>query len=227
MKFLYHETKHPQWENDDRLAIADADQIRAEYEEMVVQFGFISLFAPAFPLAPLFAWINNLSEIRGDAFKYIQTRKRPVGLLAQNIGMWNNILNFISFLSVLTNATILAFHSTYVNDLFHKYVGDSDKELLNARLVFILIFENFIFLIKITLGYFIPDIPKSVSNAFKREKYLERVDLEGDIIAADDFPEEEEIKDDSQVNKEALGEFKKAIEKLKSCTVVPGRWRDS
>ena len=60
--------KVPRWVKDDHLA-PSTDTIKNEYEEMVIQFGFLALFGVAFPLAPLFAWLNNLSEVRSDAFK--------------------------------------------------------------------------------------------------------------------------------------------------------------
>ena len=40
-----------------------------EYLELAIQYGFITLFVAAFPLAPLFALINNVLEIRLDATK--------------------------------------------------------------------------------------------------------------------------------------------------------------
>ena len=42
-----------------------------EYLEMVLQFGFITIFVAAFPLAPLFALLNNWVEIRLDAQKFV------------------------------------------------------------------------------------------------------------------------------------------------------------
>ena len=36
--------------------------VRREYEEMVVQFGFIALFSVGFMLAPLMGLLNNLIE---------------------------------------------------------------------------------------------------------------------------------------------------------------------
>ena len=40
-----------------------------EYLELAIQYGFITLFVAAFPLAPLFALLNNIFEIRLDARK--------------------------------------------------------------------------------------------------------------------------------------------------------------
>ena len=49
---------------DYALAPAPHSLLFAEYLEMVVQFGFITIFVCAFPLAPLLALINNILEIR-------------------------------------------------------------------------------------------------------------------------------------------------------------------
>jgi len=40
------------------------------FEFPVIQYGFVTLFVSAFPLAPLLALINNVFEIRLDAYKY-------------------------------------------------------------------------------------------------------------------------------------------------------------
>ena len=52
----------------------------------VIQYGFVTVFVAAFPLAPLFALLNNWVEIRLDAFKYINILRRPVSERAQDIG---------------------------------------------------------------------------------------------------------------------------------------------
>lgn len=38
---------------------------------LVLQFGFITIFVAAFPIAPLFALLNNWIEIRLDAHKLV------------------------------------------------------------------------------------------------------------------------------------------------------------
>ena len=52
------------------MCVQEFDSTFAEFNEMAVQFGYLALFAPAFPLAPLFAFINNVFEIRIDAIKF-------------------------------------------------------------------------------------------------------------------------------------------------------------
>ena len=58
---------------------------------LVVQYGFVTIFVAAFPLAPFFAWINNVIEIRLDAHKFIQVFRRPVAERAQDIGEHNSM----------------------------------------------------------------------------------------------------------------------------------------
>ncbi len=53
---------------------------------VVIQFGFITLFAAAFPLAPLMALVNNLIEIRTDALKLLKSTNRAEYLGASGIG---------------------------------------------------------------------------------------------------------------------------------------------
>ena len=73
----------------------------------VIQFGFVTLFVAAFPLAPLFAFINNVVEIRLDAYKYLTKCRRPRPERIQDIGIWFNILRVITYFSVLTNVRII------------------------------------------------------------------------------------------------------------------------
>lgn len=54
----------------------------------VIQFGFVTLFVASFPLAPLFALLNNIIEIRLDAKKFVTELRRPVAVRAKDIGEW-------------------------------------------------------------------------------------------------------------------------------------------
>lgn len=72
----------------------------------VLQFGFITIFVAACPLAPLFALINNWVEVRLDAQKFVCEYRRPVVERAQDIGIWLTILNFISYLAVISNVSV-------------------------------------------------------------------------------------------------------------------------
>ncbi|CDQ96292.1 unnamed protein product [Oncorhynchus mykiss] len=85
-----------------------------EYLEMVLQFGFITIFVAAFPLAPLLALLNNVIEIRLDAYKFVTQWRRPMPARATDIGIWHGILEGIGVLSVITNAFVIAITSDYI-----------------------------------------------------------------------------------------------------------------
>ena len=74
------------WERDYQLA--ETRDVFAEYLEMVIQYGFVTIFVAAFPLAPLLALVNNLLEMRLDSFKFVAQLRRPIGFKSKDIGIW-------------------------------------------------------------------------------------------------------------------------------------------
>ena len=56
-----------------------------EYLKLVLQFGFITMFVSAFPLAPLLAFLNNLIEVRLDAKKFVCDTRRCVSKKSKGI----------------------------------------------------------------------------------------------------------------------------------------------
>jgi anoctamin-7 len=104
----------------------------AEYLEMVLQFGFMTLFVAAFPLAPMFAFLNNVLEIRIDATKFIYDFRRAVGERAEDIGTWEKILQTLSKIAVITNAFVIGFTSdTLVRYLYRNEYGSLDNFISN------------------------------------------------------------------------------------------------
>lgn len=71
----------------------------------VIQFGFVTLFVASFPLAPVLALVNNLFEIRVDAWKITTQFRRVVPEKAQDIGAWQPILQGVAILAVATNVS--------------------------------------------------------------------------------------------------------------------------
>lgn len=71
----------------------------------MLQYGFITIFVSAFPLAPLFALLNNILEMRLDAKKLLTYYRRPVTQRVKNIGIWYRILDSIGKLAVVTNVS--------------------------------------------------------------------------------------------------------------------------
>ncbi|NXA41326.1 ANO7 protein, partial [Eudromia elegans] len=111
------------WEKNYQLLLFEG--LFDEYLEMVMQFGFITIFVAACPLAPLFALLNNWVEIRLDAQKLVCDYRRPVAARAQGIGIWFYILEVIAHLAVISNAFLIAFTSDFLPRIYYKHLYDS------------------------------------------------------------------------------------------------------
>ena len=72
----------------------------------VIQFGLVTLFASAFPLAPLFSLLNNVIESRVHAYRMVTHERRPVAQRVANIGVTMDILKFLTYLSVVSNVNV-------------------------------------------------------------------------------------------------------------------------
>lgn len=99
-----------------------------EYLEMVLQYGFVTIFVAAFPLAPFFALLNNIFETRFDAKKLLAFHRRPVTERVRNIGVWYPILDGVSKLSVITNGLIIAFTSEFIPRFVYQYYNDGSLQ---------------------------------------------------------------------------------------------------
>uniref|UniRef100_A0AAR2IVV4 Anoctamin n=1 Tax=Pygocentrus nattereri TaxID=42514 RepID=A0AAR2IVV4_PYGNA len=109
-----------QWHLDYNLEPFDG--LTPEYMEMIIQFGFVSLFVASFPLAPLFALLNNIIEIRLDAKKFVTELRRPDAVRAKDIGIWYNILSGLGKFSVIINAFVISFTSDFIPRLVYQYM---------------------------------------------------------------------------------------------------------
>ncbi len=78
----------------------------------VIQFGFITIFVAAFPLAPFFALANNIFEIRIDSNKLVCETRRPIAERAQDLGVWFNILEAVAKIAVISNVSALSTYKT-------------------------------------------------------------------------------------------------------------------
>ncbi|NWY42851.1 ANO2 protein, partial [Sylvia atricapilla] len=115
-----NQSKDPQqWDLD--YILEPFTGLTPEYMEMIIQFGFVTLFVASFPLAPVFALLNNVIEVRLDAKKFVTELRRPDTVREKDIGIWYNILSVIGKLSVIINAFVIAVTSDFIPRLMYQY----------------------------------------------------------------------------------------------------------
>jgi len=141
-----------------------------DYNEMAIQFGYLTLFAVAFPAAPLAALINNLVEGRSDLLKLLKGMQRPHPKEAANIGTWLEIIEMVSYLATVTNCAIIVFTSTELDNSYNMNIY--------TKLWIGILAEHLIFLLKFAIEKFIPDSPEWVRESYARRVYYKQVALE-------------------------------------------------
>ena len=85
------------------------------------------MFVSAFPLAPFFALINAVLEIRVDAINFVSYHRRPQVVRVEDIGAWYSVLEAVTKAAVLMNAFVLAFTSDFIPKLIYRLQYASDR----------------------------------------------------------------------------------------------------
>ncbi|XP_071516788.1 anoctamin-10 isoform X3 [Panulirus ornatus] len=137
-----------------------------DYLEMFIQFGYVTLFSSAFPLAAMCAFLNNLIEIRSDAFKLCCVFQRPFGLRAQSIGVWQDAMELMGVLGIMVNCMLIGL-SGQVHRMF--------PEMSTAHtILLIIVLEHAMIALKYGISYAIPDIPEWVATEMAKVEFQRR-----------------------------------------------------
>ncbi|RLN95321.1 hypothetical protein BBJ28_00008166 [Nothophytophthora sp. Chile5] len=142
----------------------------ADYKELMVQFGYVALYSPVFPLAAAFAWLNNVVESRSDLLKLVNRHgyQRPIAQHARGIGVWEKVLVSFSGVAVVVNCALVW---TYELD----ELLPSWSEL--QRFAFIVGCEHMVFVVKAWLNWATPE--EAVTLLHSRQPQLPPVLHEG------------------------------------------------
>ena len=156
-------------DTQEELTMDAYTSVFADYNELAIQFGYSTLFAVAFPLAPLFAWINNVLEIRSDAYKLCKVYRRPAYTTRQDIGTWETVFEMIAVGAVITNALLIGFVGSQMSmwldttgyESFHQ-----EARTVDYRLWFIAVLvEHTILILRFTIKTVMPTRPNWIANA--------------------------------------------------------------
>ncbi|XP_028264084.1 anoctamin-10 [Parambassis ranga] len=137
----------------------------AEYIELLVQFGYLSLFSCVYPLTALLLLLNNLTEIRSDAYKICKLFRKPFSCPVANMGVWQTAFEILSFVSVVSNCWLLLL-SPRLQQLCQEGGLSGTNMLLLAVLV-----EHMLIIIKFIMAVLIPDEPDWIRKKKEQIEY--------------------------------------------------------
>lgn len=137
----------------------------AEYIELLVQFGYLSLFSCVYPLTAVLLLINNITEIRSDAYKICNLFRKPFSPPVANMGVWQVAFEVLSFVSVISNCWLLLL-SPRLQELCREGGLSSTNVLLLA-----VFGEHVLILIKFIMAALIPDEPDWIRKKRDQMEY--------------------------------------------------------
>jgi hypothetical protein len=160
-------------EVEHEIELEPYEGVYEDYLKLAIQFGYIVLFAAAFPLAPILALVNNQLEMRTDSFALTRGCKRVVrehaarnGPSAASIGSWFTVFDALGVLGILTNSMLIGFVGSQLieylewEDGDEGYELDQDKRILNKRFIWAtVIIEHIILMLRYFMGSAISSVP--------------------------------------------------------------------
>jgi len=198
----------------DQFKRAEYDGTFEDFSEIILQFGYATIFIIAFPLASILALFSFLVEIQVDAFKFHKLVRRPQPQGTSSIFPWTLILSVMGWISTIANLVIIfiLFRS------FEGLVGMSEISVRNLILLGILIehFIVFVFLIVIPQWNAQPD---DITRHYRRQEHIENAlkrasnNLHGELMGWADWSRREFT---NYLKSDGLRSHEKAIDALEN-----------
>ncbi|KAK4995541.1 hypothetical protein LTR66_004654 [Elasticomyces elasticus] len=145
--------------------------VTADLREMVVQFGYLSLFSVVWPLTAVSFLFNDWLELRADAIKICIEMQRPTPWRADTIGPWLDSLSFLSWLGSITTAALVYLFS---ND----GLGPDGRphDIKGWGLLLSIFFSEHVYLlVRWAVGVAIAKIDSPGRQKERRDRYLVRM----------------------------------------------------
>jgi hypothetical protein len=168
---------------EEQLEFEAPKEMVVYYEEIVIQFGYIAMFGSSFPLVGVISLLLNFIYLRTYAYDLLATTRRPPYQCASDIGTWQDVLNFLTLMAVVTNAGLcgLTGHSIYFYSPDLSYVD---------RLWFVAILEHGLLLVKIMLESMISPEPDAALEEYRIRQEKKKALLQDAGVQEDAFKQE-------------------------------------
>ena len=142
-----------------------------EYNEMAIQFGYVTMFAAAAPWAAALCMLNNAFERNLDALRMLYAQQQAPYVGASSIGAWATVFQILSYAAIVTNIAIMGLTSGALSVIY----GMSSFEItcLCIALEHLLLIWKFIVQVRVA------ETPRWVRKAHAYQSWLVRRGQEG------------------------------------------------
>lgn len=173
------------------------------------------LFGSIWPLSAFICLVNNFFELRSDAVKFCIHSRRPVPRRHENIGIWVDMLSFLTWCASLINPLLCMYYQSWT--------GDSVPDIAYLSIGMIVV-EHLYFLMNHGITYLVGILPTLATKEIRDCRFEQRrnaLDVqEIDILAGQyggiikygkDY--ESITKDQEIIIREGVGSFIAILEK--------------
>ncbi|KAI7863976.1 calcium-activated chloride channel-domain-containing protein [Spinellus fusiger] len=134
-----------------------------DYVEMVIQFGYVSMFSTVWPLTALCCSINNWVELRGDALKICKYTRCPIPARAEGSDPWIGNMETLVWLSSITMASFAY--------LFHPSTDIHSPYTPIMTLLAVMVSEHLYVFLCFCIQTAVHTFPYPADTKLKREEY--------------------------------------------------------
>ena len=140
-----------------------------DYCELMISFGYCTLFVISFPFALAAGFIGGIIEARIDGYKLCRLTRRPFPRQADDIGSWQFSMEFMAYAVLFTNLGLVCFVTSDLDFGWLNLGSETFEELITAMIIF------FILSVVIRVAnYFVSNKPQKIVMHEKRQEHVER-----------------------------------------------------
>ncbi|KAH8885435.1 hypothetical protein GQ53DRAFT_797139 [Thozetella sp. PMI_491] len=145
--------------------------VQEDISQMVIQFGYLALFSPVWPLVPIGFLLNNWFELRSDFLKICIEHQRPTPERTDGIGPWIHSLAFLNWLGSISTAAVV--HLFGANALGYVY-DVSSKDVWWTLPITIFVSEHVFLLLRSVVQFSLQRIGSQQIRRQRNEEYARR-----------------------------------------------------
>jgi len=181
---------------EEQAKLEPHDGIFSEYNSLIINLGYVVLFAPSFPIAAAICYFTFLVELKADAFKLLKNARRPcIHTCAEDIGSWLKVLWVLSTIAVFTNMSLIGFTSVQFRawlplNVFGWTVDESNTP------TFLFLIEHLLLGCQYLVAHVLPDMPMDTSVERARAQWRSQ---SASIAMTGRLPRAREVWDDCTI----------------------------
>jgi hypothetical protein len=142
-----------------------------EYNHLAIQFGYLTLFGPAFPFLAVIIYVTNVVMNSVSGIKFLSEYRRPRPQGDEDLGSWYIVFKILSMLGVISSVAIIGFTSDELDDLYKPW-----GKLTNVYRIFILlIIGNICYFVQIFVNCIVPNKPRWLQKTIARTEMVNHI----------------------------------------------------